>query len=227
MFLSERANVQICKVYPVENLQIDLPHFKFTNMHFSKITAMCVSEPNQMLLTGSKDGDLKLWDLTDMNCLTGTPIKIYQDIHASDITSIALDPFDIFVVTSGKDNLIKFFNLHNELRGTKKLKKTMQAGGADEAKAREALGMYKSLGYLRSLDNEPLFELSEAHGDAPKSLIVTKDKKLISADMHGELKTWDLNRLYKDVFHQEGQSELQLSTNVEGMWADDWINLNY
>ena len=217
----------IYKVYPLENLQIDNPHFKFTNMHFQKISAMCVCEQNQTLLTGSKDGDLKLWDLTDMNSLTGTPIKIYQDIHASDITSIALDPFGIFIVTCGKDNYIKFFNLDNNFRTTKKLKKNMQANGTDEAHIKEVIGAYKSVCDLRSLDNEPLFKFADAHGDGPKSLILTKDKKLISADMHGELKTWDINILYKDLFHEEGKSELDLSTNIEGMWADDWINLSY
>lgn len=61
LFVTEFTDVKVYKAHTPSQITPNEPFKIMRNMHFGKISAMCIQEQYDIMVTGSRDGDIKIW----------------------------------------------------------------------------------------------------------------------------------------------------------------------
>lgn len=86
------------------------PEFSL-DAHDSSITSLCLSQNKQSLISGSKDGTIKLWDPQSgqcLNTLSGHKLKVF---------SVTCDKFDKYILSGGEDATVRLWKTASSLSG--------------------------------------------------------------------------------------------------------------
>lgn len=86
----------------------DLPYQKMEEfmLHDSSVLALAISNDGEMLATGSSDGMVKIWKITNGKCL-----RIFPNAHAKAISALAFSRDGSHVLTASQDFLCREFGL--------------------------------------------------------------------------------------------------------------------
>lgn len=165
LFITEFTDMKVYKAHTPSQITPNQPFMVMKNMHFGKISAMCMQEQNDIMITGSRDGDIKIWCLANLSESGCVPIKVFSGIHKSHVTNITIDPKGFFLISTGKDCGIKIFTLEFQGYGSKhrKILKKKNQALEDTENLEEIVEKYKDLDKLQAKMVEPAYEFHEVH----------------------------------------------------------------
>jgi ribosomal RNA-processing protein 9 len=86
-------------------MKINPKNLTFINGHKKSATCVALDGANEVAYTASKDGCLMKWDLK-----TNKKTVFGKKQHRGQISSIALSSDSMFLVSGGRDKLIKIWN---------------------------------------------------------------------------------------------------------------------
>ncbi|KAH7862260.1 hypothetical protein Vadar_002186 [Vaccinium darrowii] len=174
-----------------------LPHRRLTG-HSHFVQDVALSSDGQFAISGSWDGELRLWDLA-----TGTTVRRFVG-HTKDVLSVAFSADDSRIASASRDNSIKIWNIQGEC------KYTIQDGdGHSDWVSCVRFSPYRPTFLSSSWDrtvkiwnltNGKLRSTLAGHSGYVNTVAVSPDGSLfVSGGKDGVILMWDLNegkRLY-------------------------------
>ncbi|TFH06119.1 MAG: WD40 repeat domain-containing protein, partial [Candidatus Thorarchaeota archaeon] len=158
--------------------------------HGSEVKTLTISQTLEKGVTGSRDGELKIFSLSTMKNLRNIPA------HISDISGLAILDDDAKLVTSSWDGECKLWNLTTyELeKEIIKKKERIRALAATPDGLKIALGMHSGKILLIDLENPSETTQMVGHTDIVESLSIdTTGERLVSGSWDRTIRLWSLN----------------------------------
>lgn len=160
-----------------------------TRPHTDGISTLTVSKNNRYLVSGGRDGSIKVYELA-----TGQEITSFIQIHSAPILSVALFENNYLIASGSADGQLKLLNIIN-----KSSKTCVKKAGAISSLAVTSDDKYLIAGSLEKTiliydihKDKILHEIRDPHYGSSVLSIVTNDEWVISGSTDGSIKIFDI-----------------------------------
>jgi WD40 repeat protein len=156
--------------------------------HQDRISALVFSRNGRILMSGSSDGSIKLWDLANLTLISTLPG------HGWEISAIALDPQGYLLVSGSGDGLIQLWEPETDelIANLAQHQERISALLIHPQKQILVSGSYDKTIRLWDLSNDQVIRTLKGHVDRVSALAITPDGSiLLSASWDKTIKLWD------------------------------------
>jgi WD40 repeat protein len=178
-------------------------------VHSTSVASVAISADGKTIVSGSKDGTLKLWDNV------GKPIgQSFQ--HKGDLVSAAISADGKTIVSGSKDGTLKLWDNVGKPIGQSFQHKGNLVSVAISADGKTIVSGSKD-GTLKLWDNvgKPIGQSFQHKGDLVSVAISADGKTIVSADFMGDIKCWNnQGQLLENSFKNDDSiSSIAISPN--------------
>lgn len=162
----------------------------YDKLHVDVIKCICLSAKDELLISGSYDGKIIIWDVE-----TGNFIKLLRGHNNYIIYGIAVTTDSSTIISGGGDNTIKIWDLEtglekNTLRGHMSVVHTVAATPNND---KVVSGSWDNTIRVWNIDDGTLLLTFIGHKDFITSIIITPDgENIISGSCDGTVQVWNL-----------------------------------
>ncbi|MBI4781798.1 MAG: protein kinase [Oscillatoriophycideae cyanobacterium NC_groundwater_1537_Pr4_S-0.65um_50_18] len=156
--------------------------------HQDRISALTFSRNGRILISGSSDGSIKLWDLANLSLISTLPG------HGWEISAIALDPQGYLLASGSGDGLIQLWEPETDelIANLSEHQDRISALLIHPQKQIMISGSYDKTIRLWDLSRDQVIQTLKGHVDRVSALAMTADgSMLVSAGWDRTLKLWD------------------------------------
>ena len=159
--------------------------------HADKITTLAISPNDEILVSGSTDKTIKIWDLKNS--------KLLKDIlgHNGQLNTVAISPDGQTLVSVGSDKLMKLWNIQTGSRILTRLPdKESEVNALAFSRDGETLFTGSSDGTIRLWDPSTLTrrQTLQGHTQAVNAIAISPDNQILASGSNdGTIKLWDFN----------------------------------